>query len=101
MTNKDLGLRTLIARFRNAGYNWQTAGAVFGLLFGIISPLIGSARTALSWLSGPEWHGFSVQRYGTILLFLTFPLLLLGAHCLDLMDKRDNSTEGKDPVKQG
>jgi hypothetical protein len=27
-----------------------------------------------------------LQRFSTILLFLTIPLLVLGAHCLDLLD---------------
>jgi hypothetical protein len=88
MTNKDMRSRNLIANVRNAGWTWKAAGAVFGLVFGIISPLIGSALTAFSWFSGPEWRGLSVQRYGTVLLFLTIPFLLLGAHCLDLIDEQ-------------
>jgi hypothetical protein len=88
---KNLRSRNLIARIREAGYTWHTAGAVVGLLFGIISPLVGSVLTAISWFSGPQWHGFSVQRYGTALLFITIPLLILGAHCLDLMDEQDST----------
>ena len=71
------------------GWTWRATGAVFGLSCGIISPLIGSVLTAISWFTGPEWHGFFIQRYGTVLLFLTIPLLIFGAHCLDLMDKQD------------
>ena len=70
-------------------WSWRASGAVFGLSFGIISPLIGSILTAIAWFTGPEWHGFFIQRYGTVLLFLTIPLLVFGAHCLDLMDKQD------------
>jgi len=62
---------------------------VFGLAGGIISPLIGSVLTAISWVTGATWHGLAVQRIGTVLLFLTIPLLLLGAHCLDRSDKKD------------
>jgi hypothetical protein len=101
MTKMNVRSRNLIARLRNAGWCWQTAGAVFGLFFGILSPLIGSAFTAISWVSGPQWHGFSVQRYGTVLLCLTIPLLLLGAHCLDLLDKRDSeAAETKETVRR-
>jgi hypothetical protein len=71
------------------GWNWRSAGAVCGLCFGIISPLIGSILTAFAWFTGPNWHGFFIQRDGTVLLFLTIPLLIFGAHCLDLMDKHD------------
>jgi hypothetical protein len=74
------------------GWTWRASGAVFGLSCGIISPLIGSILTAIAWFTGPEWHGFSIQRYGTVLLFLTIPLLIFGAHCLDLMDKQDEGT---------
>jgi hypothetical protein len=44
------------------------------------------------WFTGAVWHGHSLQRFSTILLFLTIPLLVLGAHCLDLLDKE---REGK------
>jgi len=73
------------------GWTWRASGAVFGLSCGIISPLIGSVLTAISWFTGPVWHGFFIQRYGTVLLFLTIPLLIFGAHCLDLMDKQDEA----------
>ena len=75
------------------GWNWRSAGAVCGLGFGIISPLIASILTALSWVTGPHWHGFFIQRYGTVLFFLTVPLLIFGAHCLDLMDKKEEAAK--------
>jgi hypothetical protein len=70
-------------------WTWRACGAVFGLSCGIISPLIGSVLTAIAWFTGPEWHGLFIQRYGTVLLFLTIPLLIFGAHCLDLVDKQE------------
>jgi hypothetical protein len=78
-----------LSELRARGWNVNTCGAVFGLLGGLISPLIGSILTAISWISGPTWHGFAVQRVGTVLLFLTIPLLLFGAHCLDRSEKKD------------
>jgi hypothetical protein len=101
MTKKDLTSRNLVAKIRFSGWTWQAAGAVFGLSCGIVAPLIGSALTAISWFSGPQWHGFSVQRYGTVLLFLTIPLLLLGAHCLDLMDKSDDEVAEPKGTRRG
>jgi hypothetical protein len=79
------------------GWNWTSAGAVFGLCFGILSPFVGSILTAMAWFTGPHWHGFFIQRYGTVLLFLTIPLLILGAHCLDLMDKQDEAAKSRRP----
>jgi hypothetical protein len=43
--------------------------------------------------TGPGWHGFALQRDGLVLLFLTFPLLAFGAHCLDLLDQQEQETK--------
>src|SRR5262245_51268077 len=83
----------VMERIQLHGWNRRSAGAVFGLCFGILSPLAGSILTAITWFTGPRWHGFYIQRYGTVLLFLTIPLLIFGAHCLDLMDKEDEKTK--------
>ena len=81
--------RSVLEQMRVHGWTWRSGGAICGLVFGIISPLVGSILTAIAWFTGPEWHGFAIQRYGTVLLFLTIPLLIFGAHCLDLIDKQD------------
>jgi hypothetical protein len=75
------------------GWNWMSAGAAFGLCFGILSPLVGSVITAITWFIGPQWHGFFIQRDGTVLLFLTIPLLIFGGHCLDLLDTKDKAAK--------
>ena len=77
--------------FRKEGWTWASAGAFFGLSGGIISPVLGSLLTATAWFTGPVYHGLAVGRDGTILLFLTIPLLIFGAHCLDLMDRKGHS----------
>ena len=82
----------LLKKVRVHGWNQRSGGAICGLCLGTISPIIGSIFTVLAWFTGPHWHGFPVQRYGTVLLFLTIPLLLLGGHYLDLMDKHDKKT---------
>ena len=85
--------RLVLEQMHVHGWNWRSAGAVFGLCFGIVSPLIGSILTALAWFTGPLWNGFFIQRDGTVLLFLTIPLLIFGAHCLDLLDKHDEEAK--------
>jgi hypothetical protein len=70
------------------GWNLRSGGAAVGLCLGIICPLAGSVFTAMSWFTGPSWHGHSIQRFGTVLFVLTIPFLLLGAHCLDLMERQ-------------
>jgi ABC-type transport system involved in cytochrome c biogenesis permease component len=81
--------QSLLKEMRVHGWTWQACGAVLGLCCGIISPVIGSVLTAIAWFTGPKWHGLFLQRDGTVLLFLTIPLLIFGAHCLDLIEKED------------
>src|SRR5262245_30607613 len=78
----------VVDELRLHGVTWKTGGAVLGLGGGIAAPLLGSILTAAAWFTGPIWHGVSVQRDGLVLLFLTIPLLVLGAHCLDLLDRQ-------------
>ena len=86
----------LIEQMHVHGWNWRTAGAIFGLGGGIIAPLAGAILTAIAWFAGPLWHGFALHRDGTVLLFLTIPLLLFGAHCLDLVDA--HKSRGEQPA---
>jgi hypothetical protein len=90
---QKLTLRSLIAQISVRGWTWQGGGAACGLCFGLLALLIGSVLTAITWFTGPAWHGFALQRDGTVLLFLTFPLLAFGAHCLDLLDQQEQKTK--------
>ena len=78
----------MIKQLRFGGWTLRTGGAVCGLCGGIGVGLLGSILSAVAWFTGPEWHGLLLQRDGTVLLFLTIPLLIAGAHCLDLIDKK-------------
>jgi len=89
VAKKNRAQRGLTEQMRVHGWTWTTGGAWFGVCGGIVAPLVGSIFTAIGWLTGPVWHGLHLQRDGTVLLFLTIPLLIFGAHCLDLMDKHD------------
>lgn len=95
MTLKSPGGRTaltpstVIDALSLHGWSWKSCGAVVGFFGGIIAPILGLAVTATTWFTGPEWQGFHLQRDGTVLLFLTIPLLIFGAHCLDLIDMQD------------
>ena len=101
MTN-EFGLRhaevtpgRVMNELRAHGWTLKSFGAVVGLLGGIVAPLLGSAFTAFSWFFG-DWHGLHEQRVGTVLLFLTIPLLIFGAHCLDLIDRENKKGEFND-----
>ena len=70
------------------GWSLISVGAALGLGGGLSTGLVGGLLTATSWFTGSYFHGFALQRDGTILMCLTIPFLLLGAHCLDLLDER-------------
>ena len=83
-----LTLGNIADALRQHGWTWKGCGALCGLIGGIVASAIGSVFTAIAWITGDHWAGFPVQRAGTILLFLTVPLLMFGAHCLDLMERQ-------------
>jgi hypothetical protein len=84
---------------RDHGWTWKSCGACVGLLGGVFAPLLGLALTALAWFI-TQWHGVPLKNAGAILLFLTIPLLILGAHCLDLIDQENEHARGRDPERQ-
>ena len=90
--DSDLTPDRLTEALRCHGWTWKSTGACVGLLGGVIAPLVGLALTALAWVIG-DWHGFHLGRDGAVLLFLTIPLLIFGAHCLDLLDKETECAE--------
>lgn len=49
---------------------------------------MGTLLSAAAWARGDETDGLSLHGAGSMLLLSTIPLLLLGAHCLDLLEKR-------------
>src|SRR5262245_54663301 len=93
----ELTTRYVISVLNTHGWTFRTGGAAFGLCGGVIAAVLGATLTAIAWFTGPKWHGHLLQRDGTILLFLTIPLLALGAHCLDLLDKqtKESTRKGK------
>ena len=70
------------------GWTWQAAGAMSGLCGGILAAAVGALLSAVAWVRGGETGWLSLHGVGSILLLSTIPLLILGAHCLDLLDRR-------------
>ena len=68
----------------NAG-DIRTLGALTGLAGGTLAALLGSTLTAVSWFAEVD---SIVKTLGTVLLVFTIPLLICGAHCLDLMETK-------------
>ena len=76
-----------VAELISGTWNWKNGAAAFGLAAGFIAPILGSIVTVISWFRDPVWHHVALHQAGTTLFVLTLPLLILGAHCLDLLDK--------------
>ena len=77
-------------------WNWKNGTAAFGLAAGFIAPICGSIVTVISWFRDPVWHHVSLHEAGTTLFVLTLPLLILGAHCLDLLDNEKKQAIGSE-----
>ena len=77
---------TIYLTTRNASI-WKIRGVVFGLCGGLLAPIVGSILTVISWFDDIAWHGLSMRNVGTALFALSIPSLILGAHCLDLLEK--------------
>lgn len=70
------------------GWDWCRLGAIIGLSGGIITTVMGSVLTVITWFTATGVGNSYVRTMGTILLIMTIPLLILGAHCLDLAEKQ-------------
>ena len=84
----DNNPRRLMAEAKLNGWTWQWLGAVFGLGSGLACVLFDSLSTVVVWFAGTGSHPLLLHRLETALLLLTIPLLMFGAHCLDLIERQ-------------
>jgi hypothetical protein len=73
---------------KSLGWTWQAMGAVVGLAGGLVTIVFGSVFSIISWFTKSKSIGSFLGKYGTTLFLLAIPLLILGAHCLDLLDRK-------------
>lgn len=71
---------------KNAG-TWQSVCAVTGLVGGLLSPVLGTILTAVTWFIPTDGASSFLNVLSIALFCLTLPLLAFGAHCLDLLEK--------------
>jgi hypothetical protein len=81
-------LKELYIWTRRGRWTWQAVGAMLGLGGGVLAAAVGTLLSAVAWVRGGETGGLSLHGVGSILLLSMIPLLIIGAHCLDLLDKR-------------
>ena len=73
---------------KNRG-TWESAAAAFGLFGGLLSIVLGGLVWAAFGLFAPAGLlGSFLNTAGTALLLLPLPLLGLGAHCLDRLERK-------------
>jgi hypothetical protein len=67
---------------------WQSIGAVSGLIGGVLSPVLGTLLIAVTWFVHSERIVSSINGLSIVSFVLTIPLLVFGAHCLDLLERK-------------
>ena len=88
LNEAETRLKELCRWSSRRGLTWQSVGAVVGLGGGILAVADGTLMSAIAWLRGEGANDASMHGVGSILLLSTIPLLIFGAHCLDLLDRR-------------
>lgn len=67
-------------------------GAFIGLGGGFTSALLGSLLTVAGWLTADAGARHWLATAGTVLLCSTIPLIVLGAYCLDWLEKDETQS---------
>ena len=67
---------------------------LLGLGGGIVALFLGLVLCAVGWAEGAREGGHLLVVCGTVLLLAAAPLLLLGAHCLDVEESRRRGARG-------
>ncbi len=83
-TNSQPESHRLLARM-------QVVGVVIGLAGGVGSGLLGALLIAAGWLTVSKDVQHWLSTAGSFLLFLTIPLIILSAFCLDWIEKRESN----------
>jgi hypothetical protein len=94
----EVRLKELYRASHRGGRTWRATGAVLGLAGGAVAAILGALLSAGAWALGDEANGLSLHSAGNILLLLTIPLLIVGAHCLDLLENQIEQVEKDERV---
>ncbi len=73
----------------------QVWGAIIGLVGGLTAAVVGSLLTAAGWMTADAGAKHWLATSGTVLLCLTIPLIVLGACCLDWMEKDKSQSQSQ------
>jgi hypothetical protein len=65
----------------------QMVGAVVGLFGSVASAMFGAVFTVAGWLAKNEGARQWLSTTGTVLFFMTIPLLIISGYCMDWLEK--------------
>ncbi len=85
---------------KNNKWRWQAVGAVLASAAGLLSPLIALVLNLLASYTRLIYEKPFLSKLSTVLYVIAVPLLLLGAHFLDLLDKTQCSLPEENPIGQ-
>ncbi len=71
---------------------WASAIAILGLSGGLLAPFAGALLNVIDWLAITGIAHFRLYGASIICYGMTLPLLALGAHCLDLLEKKSSNS---------
>src|SRR5215467_3361934 len=73
----------------------RVAGIAAGLFGGVASGVFGPVFTTAGWFAANEGARQWLSTTGTVLLFLTIPLLIIGGFCMDWLEKDNPKRDPK------
>jgi hypothetical protein len=79
--------RRIILLIRKNQWTWQSTGATFGLALGMLAITTGILLWPFTRFLSPGNFSSYLNVLETVCFVVPFPLLALGAHCLDLLEK--------------
>jgi hypothetical protein len=74
--------------FKKHSWRWAAVGAGLALSAGFLCPLSGAVLDLLVTYTRLGYERGALSRISTFLYVITVPLLLLGSHFLDLLEKK-------------
>ena len=83
----DVLYRRIILLVRKNGWGWRSVGAAFGLGGGALSILLGGLLWVVVRFFANGNLGSFLNSVELVFFVIIIPLLALGVHCLDLLEK--------------
>ena|SRR5512132_1857707 len=80
-------------------WTWEATGAVCCFVGGFGAALLGSVLTAMTWILGAQLHPW-LRGWGTALLIVTIPLLILAGYCMDWLERDRSEPQGRSDARE-